>query len=156
ITGSYLDPEAVDRLAAHERIVGMKDSSPDAQRRARFVAAAERATGSFAVVSGHAPTLRDALEAGVTGSILAVANVRQRQAVGLHAAVAAGDQEQAGELQRRLTATTEGLQRVGRSTQAALKASLQLEGVIAERWCVPPLDSVPPDQLDLVRTAMLS
>lgn len=156
ITGSSLEPEAVPRLAAHERIVGMKDSSPDAERRARFVAEAAQAEGGFAVVTGHAPTLRDALEAGVAGSILAIANVRQRQAVGLHAAVAAGDGERAGELQRRLTATTEGLHRVGRSMPAGLKAALQLDGVIAERWCVPPLDSVPPDRLDLVRTAMLS
>jgi hypothetical protein len=38
---------------------------------------------------------------------------------------------------------------------AALKAALQLDGVLTERWCRPPLRSVAPAGLDRVRTALL-
>ena len=156
VTNAWLEPDAVAALAAHERIVGMKDSSPDADRRADFIAVAAATDAPFAVVTGHAPSLLAALRAGATGSILALANVRQRQVVALHEAVAAGENERAAELQERLTRVNEGLGRVGSSLPAALKAALQLEGVITERWCRPPLGSVPPERLDLVRTALLS
>jgi len=63
LTGSWLTPTHVQRLARHERIVGMKDSSPDAERRAGFVAATRDRDG-FAVLTGHAPTLAAALAAG--------------------------------------------------------------------------------------------
>jgi hypothetical protein len=36
-----------------------------------------------------------------------------------------------------------------------LKAALQLDGVLTERWCRPPLRSVAPGGLDRVRTALL-
>jgi 4-hydroxy-tetrahydrodipicolinate synthase len=153
-TNSSLTPEAVRVLAGHERIVGMKDSSPDAERRAAFVAAT-RDTAAV-VLTGHAPTLQAALEAGAAGSITAIANVRQRQVVALHAAVAAGDEVAAGRAQDGLRRASDGIGRVGSSVPAVLKAALQLEGVLDERWCVPPLRSVPPTRLDHVRTALLA
>jgi 4-hydroxy-tetrahydrodipicolinate synthase len=152
LTGSALTPETLRELSTHEAIVGMKDSSDDAARRAAFVAAA---TDGFGVLTGHAPTLQAALAAGAVGSITAIANVRQRQVVALHAAVAAGETAEAARLQERLTAVTAGLRDVGASMPAALKAALQLEGVLTERWCRPPLRSVASDALDKVRTAVL-
>src|SRR5680860_1924350 len=56
LTGSSLTPDAVRRVASHARIVGMKDSSPDADRRAAFVAATSDRQ-DFAVFTGHARTL---------------------------------------------------------------------------------------------------
>jgi 4-hydroxy-tetrahydrodipicolinate synthase len=150
LTGSALTPEAVGPLSRHEAIVGMKDSSDDPGRRAAFVASAGAGLG---VLTGHAATLRTALEDGVVGSITAIANVRQRQVVALHAAVAAGEEEAAARLQARLTAVESGYREVGTSMPAALKAALQLDGVLTERWCRPPLRSVPPAALDRVRTA---
>jgi dihydrodipicolinate synthase/N-acetylneuraminate lyase len=38
---------------------------------------------------------------------------------------------------------------------AVLKAALQLDGLITERWCRPPLRSIPPQRLDQVRTALM-
>jgi dihydrodipicolinate synthase/N-acetylneuraminate lyase len=174
LTGSPLTPDAVRRLAAHERIIGMKDSSPDADRRAAFVDVAAGVDG-FAVLTGHAPTLAAALAAGVDGSITAVANVRLRQIVALHAEVAAGERPQsaAGErgdddtevaagrdsevarLQAGLARLTAGIGAVGSSVPAVLKAALQLDGILNERWCTPPLRSVPGNRLDHVRTALL-
>jgi 4-hydroxy-tetrahydrodipicolinate synthase len=154
LTGSPLTPEAVVRLARHERIVGIKDSAPDAERRAAIVAATRDQPG-FSVLTGHAPTLAAALQAGADGSILAVSNLRLRQVVALHAAVAQGDSDEVTRLQEALVRLTRGIGEVGASTPAVLKAALQLDGVLAERWCVPPLASVPPARLDHVRTALL-
>ncbi len=155
LTGSALQPEAIRTLAAQAGVVGMKDSSPDADRRAAFATEAAAADGRFEVVTGHAPTLRTALEAGVAGSITAIANVRQRTVVRLHEAVAAGDGQAVATHQDTLTRVTEGLGRVGTSMPAALKAAMQLDGVLVERWCRPPLGSVPADRLDRVRSALL-
>ncbi|MFA9431070.1 dihydrodipicolinate synthase family protein [Egicoccus sp. AB-alg2] len=154
LTGSSLTPESLPDLAAHPRVVGMKDSSPDADRRARFAAVAADLP-DFAVLTGHGPTLRAALLAGVDGSITAVANLRQRQVVALHAAVAAGDDATAERLQANLTRTVESLAAVDAALPAVLKAALQLDGVLTERWCRPPLQSVPPARLDHVRSALL-
>jgi len=154
LTGSSLDPEGIRQLASHPRIVGMKDSSPDAERRSRFLEVA-RSLDGFELLSGHAPSLSAALTAGASGSITAIANVRQRQVVALHAAIAKGDHDGAANRQKALTATSESLAGVGASLPATLKAALQLEGLITERWCVPPLGSVAPNRLDRVRTALL-
>lgn len=154
LTGSPLTPDAVARLARHEAIVGIKDSSPDAERRAAIVAATRDQPG-FSVLTGHAPTLAAALRAQADGSILAVSNLRLRQAVALQAAVARGDDAEVDRLQEGLVRLTRGIGEVGASTPAVLKAGLQLDGVIAERWCTPPLSSVPPARLDHVRTALL-
>jgi 4-hydroxy-tetrahydrodipicolinate synthase len=152
LTKSSLTPEAVRELAQHDAIVGMKDSSDDAGRRAAFVTAGG---DGFGVLTGHAPSLQAALEAGAVGSITAIANVKQRQVTALHAAVAAGDLVEAARRQEQLTAVSAGLGAVGASMPAALKAALQLDGVLTERWCRPPLRSVPPPALDKVRTALL-
>jgi dihydrodipicolinate synthase/N-acetylneuraminate lyase len=117
--------------------------------------AATRDQPGFSVLTGHAPTLAAALRAGADGSILAVSNLRLRQVVALHAAVARGDTDEETRLQEALVRLTRGIGEVGASTPAVLKAALQLDGVLAERWCVPPLASVPPARLDHVRTALL-
>lgn len=154
LTGSPLTPDAVARLARHDAIVGIKDSSPDAERRAAIVAATREMPG-FSVVTGHAPTLAAALRAHADGAILAVGNLRLRQALALQAAVARGDDAEVDRLQEALVRLTRGIGEVGVSTPAVLKAGLQFDGVIAERWCTPPLSSVPPARLDHVRTALL-
>lgn len=154
LAGSPLTPEAVRRFAAHERIVGMKDSSPDAERRAAFVAVTREVPG-FALLTGHAPTLAAALEAGVDGSILAISNLRLRHAVELTAAAAAQDTQRVATLQDGLTRLSGAIGQVGASVPAVLKAALQLQGRIDERWCTPPLASVPGRRLDAVRTALM-
>lgn len=154
-SGSALTPEAVGELAGHPGIVGMKDSSDDADRRAAFVAAARAVDRDFSVLSGHVPSLSSALAAGVAGSVTAIANVRQRQVVALHDAVAAGDEPAVTRAQAALDRTWDALGAVGTSMPAALKAALQLDGTIEERWCRPPLHSVPGNRLDRVRTALM-
>jgi 4-hydroxy-tetrahydrodipicolinate synthase len=154
LTGSALTPEVLPSLAAHPRIVGMKDSSPDADRRLAFCEAT-RDLPAFDVLTGHAPTLRAALVAGASGSITAIANVRQRQVVALHAAVGSGDDTEGARLQTSLATLSDALSGLGASAPATLKAVMQFEGVLTERWCRPPLRSIPPARLDHVRSALL-
>jgi 4-hydroxy-tetrahydrodipicolinate synthase len=154
LTGSALTPEVLAELAGHPRIAGMKDSSPDADRRAAFIEAT-RDVETFQLLTGHGPTLHAALTAGADGSITAIANLRQRQVVALHDAVARGDETAASEHQAALTRLTEAFGGLGTSTPATLKAALQLEGVIHERWCRPPLRSLEPGRLDHLRSALL-
>ena len=151
-TGSPLTPEAVGKLAEHPNIVAIKDSSPDADRRARFITAAG---GRLGVFVGHAPTIGQALRAGAAGSITAIANLRLRQVLDLHAAVASGDDDQVERLQSSLADCEHALRAVPASMPAAVKAAMQLAGTLDERWCVAPLRSVSGGQLDLVRTALL-
>lgn len=154
ITGSSLTADALREVAGHPHVVGVKDSSPDAERRATFVAATRGVPG-FRVLTGHAPTLAVALRDGADGSITAVGNLRLQGVLDLHRAVAAGDETGANSAQAALSATVTALAAVGGSNPAVLKAALQLEGLVEERWCRPPLASVPPDRLDRVRTALL-
>ena len=151
-TGSVLTTEAVGALAEHRNIVAIKDSSPDADRRAAFISAgADR----LRLLVGHAPTIGAALRAGAAGSITAIANVRMRQVLALHGAVDVGDDTEVDRLQASITGAEEALRAAPGSMSAAVKAAMQLEGRLDERYCVPPLRSVPGSQLDLVRTALL-
>jgi 4-hydroxy-tetrahydrodipicolinate synthase len=151
-TGSALTPEVIRRLAEHPNVVAIKDSSPDAERRTALI----RAAGArLALFVGHAPTIAQALRDGAAGSITAIANLRLRQVLALTDAVARGDDDEVERLQDALASCEHTLRSVPVSMAAAVKAAMQLEGTIDERWCVPPLRSVSGGQLDLVRTALL-
>lgn len=150
-TTSPVAAEAMTRLAAHDRILGVVDLGTEADQRQAFIAAAP----GFAVLAADTRTLLDALRAGVTGVVSGIANLRAAQVVDLVTAVQEGDDAGATSLHASLVACEDGLRGSGRSLPAAIKAALQLEGLIDERWCVPPLDSVPPNRLDRIRTALL-
>lgn len=151
-TTSLVAAEAMTRLAAHDRILGVVDLGTAADQRQAFLAAA---APGFAVLAADTRTLLDALRAGVTGVVSGVANLRAAQVVELVKAVQDADDAAASSLHASLVACEDGLRGSGRSLPAAIKAALQLEGLLDERWCVPPLDSVPPNRLDRIRTALL-
>jgi dihydrodipicolinate synthase/N-acetylneuraminate lyase len=93
-TGGALDPETVGRLATHENVRGMKDSSGDVewfQRTRRRTADA-----TFDLVTGAGAVLAPTLDAGGDGAILALANVAPEAAVEIyrrHGADPAGARE---------------------------------------------------------------
>lgn len=152
LTGARLDPEIVARLAAHRGIVGLVDASDDDTRRAAFV---QRAGTGLSVPTAWTPTAATARRAGVCGAALPIANLRGDQVVALLDAVDDGDAAAAAELEASLAAAEAALGAAGGSLPAAIKAALQLAGRLDERWCVPPLASVPGSRLDRVRTALL-
>lgn len=99
-TGVTLAADVVRSVAAHGNIIGVKETSPDLERLAEFVAAGGRAVR---VLSGWAPVLYPAMMAGAAGGILAVANVVPEACVELYAHARSGRHEEARDLQRRLT-----------------------------------------------------
>lgn len=152
LTGAQLTPEHVARLAGHRNIVGLVDASDDDDRRAAFV---QRAGDALAVLTAWTATAKAARRAGVAGVVLPIANLRGPQVAGLLRDVDDGNEVTAAETQASLAAAEAGLRAVGGSLVAAIKAALQLDGRLDERWCVPPLASVPGNRLDRVRTALL-
>jgi 4-hydroxy-2-oxoglutarate aldolase len=100
VTGISLTPATVATLAAHPNIAGMKETSPDLERLAQFVAVTPP---GFAVFIGWAPVAYPALAVGAVGAILAVANVVPDASVALAAHVSAGRHAEAARLQRRIT-----------------------------------------------------
>lgn len=99
LTSITLAPETVARLAEHENIIGIKDSSGD------MVALGEvlrLVPEDFAVLTGHGSTLFAALCAGARGAILAIGCVAPRACVEAYRAFEAVDYERARTLQRKI------------------------------------------------------
>jgi 4-hydroxy-tetrahydrodipicolinate synthase len=72
-TGVRLEPETVDELARHPNVAGIKDSSGDI---GSFVSIVQRtATADFDPMVGSGSVLAQALDAGATGGVLALANI---------------------------------------------------------------------------------
>ncbi|MFC7058418.1 dihydrodipicolinate synthase family protein [Halovenus salina] len=88
-TGVRLDPETVADLATHPNIAGMKDSSGDL---AAFIKTERRtAEADFDLLVGSGSLLAQALDAGASGGVLALANLYP----GACSEIAAADPERA-------------------------------------------------------------
>ena len=98
-TGVNLLPDAVEHLAKHQNIVGMKESGSDLAQIAEFVS---RTPDDFVVLAGSATTLFQALCVGCHGAVLALAAILPDECVRMRALVSAGHLDEARALQRRL------------------------------------------------------
>jgi 4-hydroxy-2-oxoglutarate aldolase len=143
-TGVNLSPEAVERLAAHPNIVGIKESGSDIGQIAEYVA---RTPDGFSVLAGSATTLVHALAAGCDGAILAVAALVPDMCAAMRTLVRDGRLVEARALQRRLMPLARSVG--GTYGVPGLKAALQLLGYVggAPR---PPLGPVAPATVDLI------
>lgn len=72
-TGTSLEPETVARLAVHENVCGIKDSSGDLVTFQRI--RSRTAAGGFSLLVGNGAIYAHALDAGGDGGVLALANV---------------------------------------------------------------------------------
>jgi 4-hydroxy-2-oxoglutarate aldolase len=124
-TGVTLQPETIARLAEHENIVGVKDSSGDVLALAETIRLVPE---EFAVLTGNGSALYPALCAGARGGILAVGCIAPRLAVDIYEAFQAGEHERARELQKTLTRLTRGI--AGRYGIGGLKAALDMLGYV--------------------------
>ena len=144
-TGVNLHPDAVERLASHPNIVGMKESGSDVGQIAEFVA---RTPGDFSVLAGSATTLFHALCAGCAGAVLAIAGLLPEECVRMQKLVADGRLKEAREIQRRIMPLA---QSVGRTYGVpGLKAALDLVG-FAGGAPRPPLRPVPAQTQEIIR-----
>jgi 4-hydroxy-2-oxoglutarate aldolase len=144
-TGVNLLPDAVERLAVHPNIIGIKESGSDIGQMAEYVA---RTPDSFTVLAGSATTLVHALCAGCDGAILALASLMPAECVSMATLVREKRLDEATALQRRLMPLARS---VGSSYGVpGLKAALELIGYVggAPR---PPLRPVSSEVVDIIR-----
>jgi 4-hydroxy-2-oxoglutarate aldolase len=135
-TGVNLLPEAVERLATHPNIIGMKESGGDIAQIAEFVG---RTPDHFTVLAGSATTLVHALCAGCDGAILALAALVPDACQRMLLLVKERKLDEAAALQRELLPLARSVG--GIYGVPGLKAALDLMGYVggAPR---PPLRSV--------------
>jgi len=105
-TAVDLLPATVARLAAHPRIVGVKEAKREPGRVEQLVALCG---GNFSVLSGDDPSCLSAMQSGARGVISVAANVAPALMHELCTLAEAGDWAAAGELDRRLQPLFEAL-----------------------------------------------
>lgn len=121
--GVAVAPELAARLAAHENVAGIKDSSGDLLNLSETL----RLVGErddFAVTVGHAGVLYAALAAGARGAILAAGCAAPELCVAVHEAVNNGDHARALALQKLLAPLARAV--TTRHGIGGLKAALDL------------------------------
>ncbi len=127
--------EAVAELAAHPRIIGIKDSSGDFEHLSMTVwATAERA--DFSVLTGGDSTFLAALTTGAAGTIAASVNLVPAAVQGIYEAVRSGRPEEAWPLQRQVASVVSACSAAG--FPSGWKAALEVLGICG-RWTSPPL-----------------
>jgi 4-hydroxy-2-oxoglutarate aldolase len=152
-TGVNLHPDAVERLASHPNIVGMKESGSDVGQIAEYVSRTVRlkpdtTTEGFRVLAGSATTLFHALCAGCAGAVLAIAALLPEEIVRMQKLVADGHLEEAREVQRRIMPLARSVG--GTYGVPGLKAALDLIG-LAGGPPRPPLRPVPLQTQAIIR-----
>jgi 4-hydroxy-2-oxoglutarate aldolase len=144
-TGVNLLPDAVERLAIHPNIIGLKESGSDIGQIADFSA---RTPEDFTVLAGSATTLFHALCAGCDGAILALASLVPDLCVRMVALVREQRLDEARALQTRLLPLARS---IGTSHGVAgLKAALDLIGYVGG-VPRPPLRPLNSQIVDMIR-----
>ena len=149
-TGVTLQVEAVERLAAHPNIVGMKESGGDISYISELVT---RTPDDFTVLAGSATTFFHALCAGCDGAILALAALLPDACVRLQALVRDDRLAEARALQHWITPLARSVG--GTYGVAGLKAALDLTGYNGG-VPRPPLRPAPPHVVDTINGQLVS
>jgi 4-hydroxy-2-oxoglutarate aldolase len=144
-TGVNLLADAVERLAAHPNIVGMKESGSDIGQIAEYV---DRTPDDFTVLAGSATTLFQALCAGCDGAILALAALVPEECLQIAALVRENRIAEARALQRQLLPIAKSVG--GSYGVPGLKAALDIIGYNGG-FPRPPLRPVAPHVAELMR-----
>lgn len=127
-SGVYLRPETIATLAEHPNIVGLKDSSGDLTALEDLFRLVN--TEEFNILMGAPTLLKQSLDAGAAGGVLAVGCIAPNTCVALEHLCRSGDAGRAEQLQERLS-------RLSRRTTANgigyVKAALDMVGLYGFR-----------------------
>lgn len=126
VTTLALSPSLIAKLAQHENIIGIKDSSGNV---AALTETMRGVPEDFQVLTGNASTFLAALALGAGGGILAVANVAAGPYRRLYDAFQAGDLRTARALQLDLNPVAQAV--TTRFGVPGLKAAMRLRGLEA-------------------------
>jgi 4-hydroxy-2-oxoglutarate aldolase len=118
-----LEPGFVAELTRHANVAGLKDSSGDIRRFADYTSACARGCGLFV---GNGALLYTALELGASGGILGIADIAPALCAELVREFRAGNTQQAGRIQARLTPLHKEI--VAAHGAPGVKAALDLLG----------------------------
>lgn len=127
-------------LAAHDRVLGIKDSSRDMEYFSS-VLSATASQDNFAVFTGSDTLLLPSVAMGAAGTICGSANLVPDLVTGLFAAAQEGRLDDARRLQRRLHAIISASRKVG--SPAGWKAALELAGICSARTAAPGQEADP-------------
>ncbi len=105
-TGVSTSATLIERLAAHENVAGMKESSGNLPLQADVC---RRTSTRFQMLVGSAPTLFPSLVQGACGGIVAIACALPAMCTQLYEAFRCEDWKRAAELQKRLTPPAEAV-----------------------------------------------
>ena len=144
-TGVNLQPDAVERLAQHPNIIGMKESNSDLVQLSDTIA---RTPDDFIFLCGSAATFYPALCAGANGAVLAIAAVLPDICMDLFDFVGKQRHADALALQRRIAPLGRLLGAV--HGVAGLKYALDQIGFVGGPTR-PPLGTLPPDAQKQIR-----
>lgn len=147
LTRVGIPPAAVGRLAHHDRVIGVKDSSRDLEQTLAYQYASVDAP-DFAVLTGTDTLLMPTLMLGASGAIVGSANLVPDLGVSVYEATLAGDWPRARDLQRRLFEVVAAARTAG--FPYGWKAALQMAGVCAAHPA-PPASPVSGDALVALR-----
>jgi 4-hydroxy-2-oxoglutarate aldolase len=144
-TGVNLLPDAVERLAQHKNIIGMKESNSDLVQLAETIA---RTPDDFVMLCGSGATFYAALSAGANGGVLAIAGVLPDLCMDIVHLVRTHRHAEALALQRRIAPLSRLLGAL--HGVAGLKYALDQIGYVGGP-ARPPLGTVPPEAQTLIR-----
>ena len=144
-TGVSLPVDAVETLATHPNIIGMKESGSDIGQIAELVA---RTPDDFTVLGGSATMLLFSLSAGCDGAIVALAMLVPELCVELWTLVRDGKFQEAHALQRRLMPLARSIG--GQHGVPGVKAALDVVGYEGG-YPRPPLRPVAPAVVEAIR-----
>jgi dihydrodipicolinate synthase/N-acetylneuraminate lyase len=142
-----IEPETAARLAAHELIIGAKDSSADFVRHQRLISLTAESPG-FVVYTGQERLAAASLLLGAHGLVTGMANVVPEVVQALHAACAERDIDRARNLQRWLADLSDAISED--FWLRGIKAALGHLG-ICDRYTVGPWSAdLAPERVDSI------
>ena len=146
-TGLDMGADVVIELAAHPRIIGLKESSGNVIKMGQVAAAARE---GFQVLAGSGSFLLPALSVGAVGGVMALASVAPHDLSEIVTSFDKGDLRKAKDIQLRLIAPNAAV--TSQFGIAGLKAALDLIGMYGGPVRPPLLPLEPPQREELRRT----
>ena len=147
-TGIPFDPATLVELAAHERIVAVKDAKGEPWSSTKVMAATD-----LLYFSGADETNLPWLALGATGVVSVVGHVAGREYAAMVAAVDRGDLAGARDIHRRLVPAVDAIMSTSQGAIMAKAALVEL-GVIDHATVRLPLVESPPEHLDILRAGL--
>jgi len=149
-TGVRIAPGTYDRLAAHEKIVAVKDATGDV-----YTGALNRARTGLALYSGDDGLYLPFLSVGAVGLVSVVSHVATAQLVAVRDAFDAGDHARAVELFTRLAPAIDGIMGAGFGV-VMVKAALVELGLLASSTLRLPQVAATETEIAAVRAALVA